>query len=215
VDCTVLPVWDALGMRGTASHDVVVDGVFVPAERMASGRWLRAQPGRLYHPRLGGVITWAPTVGVALGLARGALDAMADLAGHTSTGSGVPLGERVEVQRAVGRAEAVVASARAFAVEAIGAAWEAVEPGADADPRAVDTAVARARLAITHGMTEAIRAIEALAEVTGTPGVLRVHGLERRWRDAVTASRHAAGLVAHVEAAGRVLLGLPAAAPLF
>lgn len=32
-DFTVLPVWDTLGLRGTGSHDVVVENAFVPAYR--------------------------------------------------------------------------------------------------------------------------------------------------------------------------------------
>jgi alkylation response protein AidB-like acyl-CoA dehydrogenase len=35
---TVVENWDATGMRGTASHDVVFDDVFVPAERVLADR---------------------------------------------------------------------------------------------------------------------------------------------------------------------------------
>jgi alkylation response protein AidB-like acyl-CoA dehydrogenase len=35
---TVLDNWDTLGMRGTASNDVVIDGVFVPEEKVLANR---------------------------------------------------------------------------------------------------------------------------------------------------------------------------------
>ena len=49
----------------------------------------------------------------------------------------------------------------------------------------------------------------------GTAGSFNRHELERRFRDVHVACQHAAGLDAHVSAAGRVALGLPADAPYF
>lgn len=214
--------WDALGMRGTGSHDVIVEDVFVPNERMGSGRWLRARTEQIFHPRLAGIITWSPTAGVALGLARGALDAFGTLAEGGSARSPVALRRRAEVQLAIGRAEVAVGAARAYVVETIDAAWNAVTgtgtgAGTDSqiDPRALDVTVARARAAITHAMGEGARVTRDLIEVAGTGGIFRSTGLERRFRDAHVAARHAAGLPMHLEAAGRVFLGLPADAPYF
>jgi alkylation response protein AidB-like acyl-CoA dehydrogenase len=205
--------WSVLGMRGTGSHDFVVDEAFAPAHLVASQRYALAQPSRLFHPRVAMIVTWSPTAGVALGLARGALDDFAALSGQRSTNSPVPLAQRKDVQAALARAEAIVGSARAFVISAVGEAWEAV--AADTPPRELDEAVARARLAITHAMGEAVRAVDLLQRAAGTGGVFTRSGLERRFRDVHTAYQHAAGLPIHLEAAGRVLLGLPAEAPYF
>jgi alkylation response protein AidB-like acyl-CoA dehydrogenase len=212
-DGRVVETWSALGMRATGSHDFVVDDRFVPRHRVASLGVARTQPGRVFHPRLTMVVTWSPTAGVALGLARGALDDFAELSTARSTASPVPLARRREVQAAVGQAEAVVGAARAFVLEAVGTAWDAVGDGVDGV--ALDQAIARARLAITHAMGEGVRAVDLLVRAAGTGGVFTRAGLERRFRDVHTAFQHAAGLPVHVEAAGRVLLGLPADAPYF
>ena len=44
---SIVETWDTLGMRGTGSHDVVLDGVFVPDAAIAA----RRKPG-VWHPLL-------------------------------------------------------------------------------------------------------------------------------------------------------------------
>ncbi len=36
---SIVETWDTLGMRGTASHDLVFDGVFLPAEKVIGQYW--------------------------------------------------------------------------------------------------------------------------------------------------------------------------------
>src|SRR5215213_8106473 len=133
-------------MRGTGSHDFAVDDVFVPVRRVTSWRFALARAGRAFHPRLARVVIWAPTAGVALGIARGALDDFAALSAQPSTSSPAPLALRPDVQLAVGHAEAIVSAARAYCVDAIGAAWEAVGPAGPGEGPQLDAAIAHARL---------------------------------------------------------------------
>ena len=64
-------------MRGTASHDIVLDGVFVPKEKVVGTR----PYGSLSGPLLVAAIHFAPLVGAAyLGVARGAYDEASRLA---------------------------------------------------------------------------------------------------------------------------------------
>ena len=149
--------------------------------------------------------TWTATVANALGIARGAMDTFVALASQAhSTSSPTLLRDRPLVQTRVAEAEAILSAARAYVLTAVGAAWEAVcagvpEPG---------PAIAQARLAITHGMHEAVRAVDVLFHAAGTNAVYRKHGLERYFRDVHAAVQHAAGLPSHIESAGKVLLGL-------
>jgi alkylation response protein AidB-like acyl-CoA dehydrogenase len=220
-DGRILRTWSVLGMRGTGSHDFAVDDVFVPQRRVTSFRYALARHSRVFHPRLGRVVIWAPTAGVALGIARGALDDFRELAEHPTTSSPVPLRERQDVQLAFGRAEAITVAARAFCLDAIDAAWEVVgriaspeRPQLEQDlDRDLDRAVAHARLAITHAMNEAVRVVDLLQRAAGTAGVYNTGRIERRFRDAHVAVQHAAGLDQHVEAAARVLLGVPSDVP--
>ncbi len=202
---TIVDTWSVVGMCGTGSHDFVVDDVFVPASQTLSVAEPPYATGPLYHPRLLLASIWTSTVGNALGIARGAIDAFIELATHTgSTMSPTLLRDRPFVQTKVAEADAIVNAARAYVMEAVGRAWEAVCAGLP-DP---SQEIAQARLAITHGMHEAVRAVDIVFHAAGTNAVYRKHRLERYFRDVHVAVQHAAGLPSHVENAGKVLLGL-------
>jgi alkylation response protein AidB-like acyl-CoA dehydrogenase len=114
------------------------------------------------------------------------------------------LRDRPLVQTRVAEAEAIVGAARAYVISAIQAAWEAVQHDVS-DP---GREVAQARLAITHALHEAVRAVDLVFHAAGTNAVYRKHPLERYFRDAHVAMQHAAGLPVHIESAGKVFLGL-------
>lgn len=67
----VLSNWDTLGMRGTASNDIVIDGAFVPDERVLADR-----PFGVVDPPLQviGTIGFSVISGVYLGIAEAARD---------------------------------------------------------------------------------------------------------------------------------------------
>ena len=68
---------------------------------------------------------------------------------------------RPSVQTRVAEAEAILSAARAYLVEAVGSAWQAI-CGGSTDP---SREIARARLAITHAMHEAVRTALARSEL--------------------------------------------------
>jgi alkylation response protein AidB-like acyl-CoA dehydrogenase len=202
---TIVDTWSVVGLCGTGSHDFIVDDMFVPASHTFSFAEPPQVAGPLYHPRLLFVVTWTATVANALGIARGAIDTFIELATHArSTSSPTLLRDRPLVQTQVAEAEAIASAARAYVIDAVGTAWEAVSAGVP-DP---GREIAQARLAITHGMHEAVRAVDLVFHVAGTNAVYRKNRLERYFRDVHAAVQHAAGLPSHVEAAGKVFLGL-------
>jgi indole-3-acetate monooxygenase len=202
---TLVDTWSVVGMCGTGSHDFIVDDVFVPAPHSFSLTEPPQAPGPLYHPRLLFVVLWTGTVANALGMARGAMDAFIALATQArSTMSPTLLRDRAMVQTQVAEAEAILSAARAYVLASVGAAWEAVCAGVP-DP---SCEIAQARLAITHGMHEAVRVVDRLFHAAGTNAIYRKYGLERYFRDIHTAVQHAAGLPVHIESAGKVFLGL-------
>lgn len=73
---TVADNWDALGMRGTASNDVVIDDVFVPAERVLANRpWGVVDPPLQVIASIAMPIISAVYLGVAEAAFRAAVDA--------------------------------------------------------------------------------------------------------------------------------------------
>jgi indole-3-acetate monooxygenase len=69
-------------------------------------------------------------------------------------------------------------------------------------------AIAKARLAITHGMHEAVRAVDLVFHAAGTNAIYSSNPLERHFRDIHVVAQHNAAFAVHYESAGKVLLGL-------
>ena len=202
---TIIDTWTVVGMRGTGSHDVAVQDVFVPAAHSYSLAEPPCETGPLYHPRMVLVVLWTTTAANALGIARGAVDAFIDLAGRaSSTMSTALLRDRPMAQAKVAEAEAIVNAARAYVLSAVGQAWAGVCEGV-ADPGPM---IAQARLAIVHAMHEAVRAVDLVFHAAGTNAVYSRNPLERYFRDVHVGVQHAAGLPGHYESAGKVLMGL-------
>jgi alkylation response protein AidB-like acyl-CoA dehydrogenase len=199
--------WSVVGLRATGSHDFVVDDLFVAAARTSSFAEPPVQRGRLYDPRLFFVTLWVVTAANALGIARGALDAFVDMAGRSSSSSPQPLRDRAAVQSCIAEAEAIVSAARAFVLDAVGVVWESAD---GADP---GRAIAKARLAITHAMHEAVRAVDLVFHAAGTNAIHVGNPLERHFRDIHVVVQHNAAFAVHYQSGGKVLLGLRPSEP--
>jgi hypothetical protein len=87
---------------------------------------------------------------------------------------------------------------------AVGDLWSR----AGRDESDFDAAVVQARLAITHALHEAVRSVDLVFHAAGTNAVYADNRLERHFRDIHVAVQHAAGLPAHMQAAGKAFLGL-------
>lgn len=202
----ILDTWQTLGLRGTGSHDAVANQVFVPAERTLS---LFAGPvldRPLYRFPIFGF--FAASIGAAaLGNARGAIDDLAALATHkVGLGSTRTLAERSATHAAVAEAEASLRGARAAFYEAIDAAWEASQR-----QEAVSLELRNGlRLAATHAVRVSADVVRSLYDLGGGTAIYDKSPLQRRFRDAFTATAHFQVNAASRELQGRVLLDQPA-----
>ena len=129
-DVEIHDTWDVSGLRGTGSHDVSCDDVFVPERRLVSlfdpsGH----RPEPLYQmPVL--TLVAPPIAAVALGVARSALDELCDLApSKTPAMSMVPLTEKPVAQVDVARSEGELGAARSFLYDTTDDLWQTVLGG--------------------------------------------------------------------------------------
>jgi indole-3-acetate monooxygenase len=204
--------WFVSGLSGTGSNEVSVSDVLVPSSRVfAIGAPSAQRLEPIYRmPPLGWYV--AHVAAVSLGIARGALDELTNLAqSKLPTFSQAVLADRPAAQLALARAEAELAAARAFLHASIDELWQCVRAGAQPTPRQV----AFSRIA-------AAQACEAGASVTRTCGVLAggsaiftSSSLQRHVRDADAVVHHFS-VAPHVwEDAGRVFMGRAPLAPMF
>jgi alkylation response protein AidB-like acyl-CoA dehydrogenase len=202
----VLDTWHTTGLRGTGSHDSVAREVFVPDHRILSV--LDGPPAgspALYRFPVFGFFALS-VAAAALGNAFGALEDFVALAVHRSPlGSSRTLAERQPVQAAVAEAEASLRAARAFYYEAVSIAWQAAQDG-DV-PVEARTAL---RLAATHATRTARSVVTDLYDLAGGGAIYDGAPLQRRFRDAHTATAHFQVNAASYELPGKVLLGVPA-----
>ena len=196
--------WHVVGLCGTGSNDFELGDVFVPSERAFRLYDPPLEPGFLYHPRTLLAAIWVLVSAVALGTARGAMDAFKELATEGTTISTTLLRDRPQVQLKVGEAEAIIAGSRAYLLDAINAAWDSFSE----DMPLPSPELTQARLAITHSIHQAVRAVDILFHAAGTNAIHRRNGLERRWRDVHVVAQHGAGLLSNYEFGGQAVMGL-------
>jgi indole-3-acetate monooxygenase len=201
----VLDTWHTGGLRGTGSHDAVAHDLFVPHEHLLS---------LMDGPRVDTALYRFPVFGffalsiaaAALGNARGAIDDLIELADvKVGLGSSRTLAERPTTQAAVGEAEAALRAARAFYYEAIGQAWEAAQHDAPVS----ESLRLGLRLAATHAVRSSAEVTRAMYDLGGGSAIYEDSPLQRRFRDAHTATAHFQVNPAIWELTGRVLLGVP------
>jgi alkylation response protein AidB-like acyl-CoA dehydrogenase len=202
---TIVDTWSVMGMRGTGSQDFTVDDVLVPAEHSCLSDAPPAETGPLFNQRAWYVTVWTPSAANALGIARGAIDSLAEIAvTEASTLSAHLLRDRPMVQARIGEAEAIVNAARAYVFDAVGRLWDTLCAGQSPS----DQEIAQARLALVHAMHESVRAVDKVFHAAGTNAIYTRLPLERAFRDVHVALQHGAALPSYFESAGKVLMGL-------
>jgi indole-3-acetate monooxygenase len=205
-DLQIPDTWHTLGLRGTGSHDAVADEVFVPGGRVFSlfdGPVLNRP---LYRFPVFGF--FALSIGAAaLGNARAAIDDLVALAaGKVGLGSTRTLAQRSATQASVAAAEASLRAARALYYEAVEAAWQAAQ-----GDEPVSVALRNGlRLAATHAVRTSADVVRAMYDLGGGTAIYDDSPLQRRFRDAHTATAHFQVNEASREVPGRILLGQPA-----
>lgn len=200
----IIENWSVVGMQGTGSHDTRVQDKFYAEEWTC----LRGAPGcideTLYrYPPLA-YQAQAHAV-VNLGLARAALDILADMSANARLMSGVPrLGERGYFKLALAEGEARLQAARSFFYHVIEDAWALLERGEEIPARLGNML----RLAATHAAHSGADVIQSAYRVAGMSAVHKTHRMQQIVRDSMVVTQHASLSAATLEDIGGYFAGV-------
>ena len=208
----IIDTWRVGGLRGTGSHDFHVTDLFVPDDHAIAAFTAKpVRPGTLYAAPFITVFAMA-IASVPLGIARAAIEAFVALAeAKTPMGGASRLRDKAGAQADVGKAEALLRSARAFLVESAHDIWNAVAAG---DMPSLPQR-ATARLAAAQAAAASAQAVDLLYNAAGGTALYESNLLERCFRDVHATTQHMGTSSANFELSGRVLLGLDPGTPRF
>jgi alkylation response protein AidB-like acyl-CoA dehydrogenase len=204
--------WFAGGLRGTASHHIALNDVWVPESNVID----------LFtgHPTVGGpLFQGAPGFFVtthsafALGLAEGAVQDLVDLTdtGRRPVYGSTALKDSPAVQYDLGRADARLRAARALMQEQCDIDWQDSLAG-----RINDLDRTTRRYQTAAWITEVCaQVVETSYRLGGGSSVYDTSPLQRRFRDMNTATQHASVNSRHYLTAGAQRLGHAPVHPLF
>ena len=205
--------WYVNGLKGTGSNDFTGKDVFVPKHRtfhmFDPTNWsLPNDPAGLSE--IGGFASMVASVG--LGIARGAIDELIELAGgKMPTMSMTNLASKPSTQIEVARLEARLGGARAFLYDAIEDLWDTLLTGEKFTPRQN----ALVRLAASEAAREAAEVANRVSTIAGGTSLYLKSPIQRMQRDADAVTHHFVLSPPVLEDAGRVLLGLEPTSPVF
>lgn len=206
----ILDTWHVGGLRGSGSHDVVVDDVCVPVE----DSFVPAPPVASTSPLAQLPIVPVMTAGVGaqlLGMARAAIAITIEiLRTKVSVDPGMAIRERPSVLADIASYSAAVAAARSHLHTSMATVWENVR-------NQLPTAEDRAALysAALHAAAVARACLGAMHAAAGTTALYIDCPLERSVRDLHTMAQHIAAQPLWLEDAGRVRVGQEPINPLF
>lgn len=200
--------WQVMGLRGTGSDTYTVQDLFVPeAHTVRRDRDDERRPhgaGTLY--RFTTTHLYATGfASVALGIARGMLDAFVALAnGKTPMATGRMLRDSPVLQSGLAWAEGTWRAARAQLHAALREAWEHCATGA---AMTTDQKVA-IRLAATFAIHQSKQVADFAWAEAGATAIFEAQPFERRFRDLHAVTQQVQARRNHFETVGQHLMGL-------
>jgi alkylation response protein AidB-like acyl-CoA dehydrogenase len=183
----LLDTWQVMGMRGTGSHDIELDNVFVPESAVAGRR-----PQGTWHPlfHIIGMIAFALIYSAYVGIAEGARSRALAAAKRKIDDAYLPY--------VIGEMENAFAAAE-MAHERMILLAETGTPGPEATSQAM--------ICRTLVGNASIQTVEKAMEAAGGMSFYRRTGLERAFRDVQAARFHPLQEKPQLRYSGRVALG--------
>jgi len=210
-DVQILDTWHVGGLRGTGSHDVTVDDLFVPEERTLTPM----DPATVDGPY--GLLPIVGTLGFGyaaqlLGIAGAALDTTVEIGRTKITPDPVPdMRDRAAVQLGVAERSAALEAAKMHVYDKAAHVWSLAEAGSRCGPDDLAALFASVR----HAVQTSAEIVDGTYADAGTTSIYDGCPLERIHRDVRVMRQHVVAQPGWAENAGRVMLGLEPTEPLF
>jgi len=183
----IVETWNALGMRGTGSHDVLLENLFVPEESIIARR-----PAGIWHPM------WNVIIPTALPLITSAYVGLAEAASELAISAAKY--RQAELAPVVGEMTNVLTTAQVVLDDMV-----RINDNHRFTPTMDVSDAILARKAIA---AEAVkRVVELAAELVGGPGFIQGHPMERMVRDVRAMHFHPLPVRRQQLLSGRVALG--------
>jgi len=187
--------WDVIGLCGTGSKDIIVDGAFIPPYRtidfddVAAGEIAAERAGRtdtVYRLPFWAIFPLGITAAV-VGIAEGALASHLAYQRERVTAMGTRVKDDPYVLSAIGEAAAEIAASRVQLLDGISRLYDLADSGQEIS--------FEARALVRRNQTRcAWRAVAAVDEIfarSGGNAVRRQNVMQRFWRDAHVGLQHA------------------------
>ncbi len=213
-DISIEETWFVAGMKGTGSNTIVAEDIFIPEHRLYSvPRAIQNEYATPFKDELAYRQSFIPVLtlvlgGPQLGLGQAALDFVLSKAakrGITYTQYGRQV-ESTAFQLEVARAATLLDTARLH----LRRGAEDVERAAEAEEAMDYVMRARVRADTGYAVKRVLQSIDTLVSAHGASSFADISPLQRIWRDANTAGRHAVvDPAVNAEVYGKALVGVP------
>lgn len=210
-DVQIEDTWHVGGLRGTGSHDVLVENIFVSNKKTFAFE----DPSQIDEP-IGQIpvccINAAGCASLALGIATGALDSFIQL-GHSkvSDGPAPNFRDHLHVQALPARLQSVIGGARLQLRHSVEALWSNAQQGIESSDEEIAAVWASAVVAAQAART----AVSDIYATAGTAALYNSSPIERAHRDIYAVLQHGTIQPHWLSVSGKVQLGLTADSPVF
>ena len=210
----VVETWDHLGMRATASNDIVFTDVDIPADHAIGLRPFTGGTPQILGEDPSGTLASTSVLILAIynGVAKASRDYLVTwLNERTPTNLGAPLSSLPRFQQAVGEIEALIYDNDRLIfgfAESFDARRHGLDAGQPAPTRGESSLI---KVLVSRNV---IKSTELALSLTGNPGLSRHNPLERHYRDALCSRVHTPQDDLVLTESGKVALGLGSTNPL-
>jgi alkylation response protein AidB-like acyl-CoA dehydrogenase len=196
----LVETWDALGMRATASHDMIIKDVRVPAVAMSESR-----PVGPIDAQGISLFTWfsLSVAAVYTGIAIAAMNFTREFTGrYRPLTLARPIKYLPGIQFAIAEAEAMLAASRALVRSTM------AEYLRDKSSFRGEAGLARMVMCKYVATNNAVRAVDQCMEAVGAHGMLKKFPMERYFRDVRAGVNHPMSNARARELIGKTALGI-------